>query len=65
VPGVLVLVFLGGGLLLGLVLLGILGYGLYGQLRRLQRAAETAQAQLRPAVDALRPNSPPGRHRAD
>lgn len=60
----LVLVFLGGGLLLGLVLLGILGFGLYGQLRRLRRAVEAAQAELEPAVAALRP-PPSGKHHAD
>ena len=61
----LVLVFLGGGLLLGLVLLGILVFGVLGQLRRLLRAAEAAQAELRPVVEALRVPAPPGRHRAD
>ena len=61
----LVLVFLGGGLLLGLVLLGILAFGLFGQLRRLQKAVESAQAELRPAVEALQAPAPSGRHRAD
>lgn len=61
----LVLVFLGGGLLLGLVLLAILGFGLVGHLRRLQRAVRAAQADLRPAIEALQPPSPSGRHRAD
>ncbi len=61
----LVLVFLGGGLLLGLVLLAILGFGLVGQLRRLKQAVEAAQADLRPVLDALRGPSPSGRHRAD
>ena len=60
----LVLVFLGGGLLLGLVLLGILAFGLFGQLRRLRRAVGAAHAELQPAVTALRP-PPSGKHRAD
>ncbi len=61
----LVLVFLGVGLLLGLVLLGILGFGLVGHLRRLGRAVQAAQAELQPAVAALRPPASSGRHRAD
>jgi hypothetical protein len=65
VPGVLVLVFLGGGLLLGLVLLGILGYGLIGHLGRLRRAVAEAQGDVQPVVEALRRPAPPGRHRAD
>ena len=48
-----------------LVILGILGYGLYGQLRRLQKAVAAVQADIVPAVAALRPDPGPGRHRAD
>lgn len=47
-----------------LVLLGILGYGLFGQLSRLRRAVAEVEAQLTPALAALRPQAPPGRHRA-
>jgi hypothetical protein len=61
---VLVLVFLGGGLLLGLVVLGIVGFGLVGHLLRLRRAVEETQAELLPAATALRSPTPPGRHRA-
>lgn len=46
------------------LVLGILGFGLYGQLRRLQRAVATAEAELVPALAALRPPDPAGRHRA-
>ena len=48
---------------LSLLVLGILAFGLYGQLRRLRRAAET-QAELLPMVATLRPEDVPGRHRA-
>jgi hypothetical protein len=65
VPGVLVLIFWAAAVAVGLVVLGILGYGLVGHLGRLRRAVEQARAQLVPAVEALRPPSPPGRHRAD
>jgi hypothetical protein len=61
---VLVLVLLVGGLVVGLVLLAILGFGLYGQLRRLQRAAAEAAVEVQPQVEALRPPAPTGRHRA-
>jgi hypothetical protein len=47
-----------------LVFLAILGYGLFSQFRRLQRAVEEAQADLQPALAALRPETPQGRHRA-
>jgi hypothetical protein len=48
----------------GLLLLGILGFGVYGQLSRLQRTVAAAQNELLPAVEALRPPAGPGRHRA-
>jgi len=47
-----------------LVVLAILGYGLFSQFRRLQRAVENAQADLLPVVESLRPDAPHGRHRA-
>jgi len=47
-----------------LVVLAILGYGLFSQFRRLQRAVEQARSELVPAVEALRPDTPQGRHRA-
>jgi hypothetical protein len=62
---VLVLIFGGAALAFGIVVLGILGYGLFGHLGRLRKAVEAAQAQLGPAVAALRPPPAPGRHRAD
>jgi hypothetical protein len=61
---VLVLIFWAAAVAIGLVVLGILGYGLVGHFGRLRRAVEQAQAQLVPAVEALHPPSPPGRHRA-
>ena len=45
-----------------LLVLGILGFGLVGHARRLQRAVATAQAELAPALAALRPPEPAGRH---
>jgi hypothetical protein len=62
--GVLVLLLLGGGLVVGLVLLAILGFGLYGQVRRLLRTAAEATADMRPRVLALLPPPSTGRHRA-
>ena len=47
-----------------LVIFGILGYGLFSQFRRLSKAVEAAQADLLPAVHALHPPPPQGRHRA-
>jgi hypothetical protein len=61
---VLVLLLLGGGLVVGLVLLAILGFGLYGQVRRLLRTAAEATADVRPLVLALLPPPSTGRHRA-
>ena len=46
------------------LVLGILLFGLVGAARRTQRAVAAAQAELVPALDALRPPEPPGRHRA-
>ena len=48
----------------GLVVLGILGYGLYGQLNRLRRAVEETSGDVLPKLAALRPHPPGGRHRA-
>jgi hypothetical protein len=63
---VLVLIFGGAAVAIGIAVLGILGYGLFGHLSRLGKAVEAAQAQLAPAVAALRPApDAPGRHRAD
>jgi hypothetical protein len=47
-----------------LVLLAILGYGLFSQFRRLQKTVEAARADLQPAIAALQPDTPQGRHRA-
>jgi hypothetical protein len=49
---------------LSLLLLAILGYGLFSQFRRLQRAAEGAQAELQPVIEALQRDTPQGRHQA-
>lgn len=48
----------------GLVVLAILGFGLFGQVTRLLKAAETARADLQPRIEALRAEEPAGRHRA-
>jgi hypothetical protein len=48
----------------GLVVLAVLGYGLFGQVRRVLRAAREAQADLRSRIEAVGPDAPPGRHRA-
>ena len=60
----LVLIFWAAAVGIGVVLLGSVGYGLVGHLGRLRRAVEQAQAELTPAVEALRFPSPRGRHRA-
>jgi hypothetical protein len=62
---VLVLIFWAAAAVLGLVVLGIVGFGLSGQLTRLMKAVEEAQAQLAPTLTALRSPSGPGKHRAD
>jgi hypothetical protein len=64
VAGVVVLIVwvaVGG---LSLLLLSILGFGLFSQFRRLQKVVEQAQADLEPAVASLRSDTPQGRHRA-
>jgi hypothetical protein len=43
---------------------GIVGYGLVGQLRRLRRALDIAAGDLLPRVRAVVPPSSQGRHRA-
>jgi hypothetical protein len=47
-----------------LVLLAILAYGLFSQLKRLRKAVDTAQGELLPLVQSLQPETPQGRHRA-
>lgn len=60
----LVLIFFAAALGIGVVVLGIVGYDLFGRLSRLRRAAEEAQAELAPALESLRGQPSPGRHRA-
>jgi hypothetical protein len=48
-----------------LIVLASLGYGLFSQFSRLQRTVERAGNELLPEVEALRPQTPQGRHRAD
>ena len=48
-----------------LIVLAILGYGLFSQFRRLEETVERARAELLPGVEALRQPTPQGRHRAD
>jgi hypothetical protein len=47
-----------------LVLLAILGYGLFSQFTRLRKAVEAARAELLPMIATLQPETPQGRHRA-
>jgi hypothetical protein len=47
-----------------LVVLAILGYGLFSQFTRLRKAVESAQAELAPIIATLEPATPQGRHRA-
>jgi hypothetical protein len=52
---------------IGLVVAGVLGYGLTGQVRRLRRAVDAARQDVPPRVAALNAaiaqrQSPPGRH---
>jgi len=49
---------------LSLLVLAILGYGLFSQFNRLGKALEAARADLEPVIEALRPDTPQGRHRA-
>lgn len=60
----LVVVILAVALGFGLVVLAILGFGLFGQVTRLLTAAEAAQADLAPKLAALRPEPSRARHRA-
>jgi hypothetical protein len=46
------------------VLLAILGYGLFSQFKRLQRTVEAAHGELLPLARAVQPQTPQGRHRA-
>jgi hypothetical protein len=48
-----------------LIVLAVLGYGLFSQFRRLQETVEGVRSELLPGVEALRPPTPQGRHRAD
>ena len=48
-----------------LIVLAILGYGLFSQFRRLQETVERAHDELLPGIETLRPQTPQGRHRAD
>jgi uncharacterized membrane protein len=47
-----------------LIFLGILAYGLFSQLKRLQKTMERAQGELAPMIASLQPDTPQGRHRA-
>jgi hypothetical protein len=47
-----------------LVILAILGYGLFSQFTRLRKAVEAARADLLPMIATLQPDTPQGRHRA-
>ena len=48
-----------------LIVLAALGYGLFAQFRRLQETVERTRDELLPGIEALRPQTPQGRHRAD
>ena len=48
-----------------LIVLVVLGYGLFSQFRRLQRTVQHASDELLPCIEALQPQTPQGRHRAD
>jgi hypothetical protein len=48
-----------------LVLLAILGYGLFSQVKRLLRTVEAARDQMLPLARSVQPQTPQGRHRAD
>jgi hypothetical protein len=48
-----------------LIFVAILGYGLFSQFKRLQKAVEEAGSELRPMIASLVPQTPQGRHRAD
>lgn len=69
VADVIVLIAALVALLAALLILGIVGYGLVGQLSRLRRAIGAAQADVAPRVRELTaqlPTPPPqGRHSAE
>ena len=48
-----------------LIVLAVLGYGLFSQFRRLQETVERARDELQPGIESLRQQTPKGRHRAD
>lgn len=48
-----------------LIVLAALGYGLFSQFRRLQETVERTRDELLPGIEALCPQTPQGRHRAD
>jgi hypothetical protein len=47
-----------------LVVLGILGFGLFSQFNRLRKTVEAARTDLLPVVRTLQTDTPQGRHRA-
>jgi heme exporter protein D len=47
-----------------LVVLAILGYGLFSQFTRLRRTVAAVQGELAPMIATLQPDTPQGRHRA-
>jgi hypothetical protein len=47
-----------------LVILGILGFGLFSQFNRLRKTVDAARDELLPVVRTLQPDTPQGRHRA-
>jgi hypothetical protein len=61
---VLILIIAAVALGFGIVVLAILAYGLFSQVKRLLRAAEEARVDLAPRLEALQARSTSGRHRA-
>jgi hypothetical protein len=61
---VIVLVAWLAALAVALLVAGVVGYELFGHLRRLRRAVGTAADDLRPQLRALLPAANQGRHRA-
>jgi hypothetical protein len=61
---VLIVVIFAVALGFGVVVLAILGFGLFGQVKRLLTTVEEVQADLRPKLEALRPAPSNARHRA-
>jgi hypothetical protein len=47
-----------------LIVIAILGYGLFSQFKRLVETVEQARDELLPGIETLRPQTPQGRHRA-